>query len=88
MKKLVLVLLVLGIFSCSEQEEDDYCNSSCWTVQSKRDVQIGDNLYQFSIRIVRNCSTDNEWKRVYLNNTSELSMYSVGDVLCGNEVPE
>jgi len=87
MKKLALLVLVLGFFSCSEPEED-YCNSDCWTVNDKRDILIGDNLYEFSIRILRNCSTTNEWKRVYLNNTSELSMYQVGDVLCGNEVPQ
>ena len=76
MKKLLVLVLVLGFFSCSEQE-DDYCNSDCWTVNDKRDILIGDNLYESSIRVVRNCSTTNEWKRIYLNNTSELSMYEI-----------
>ena len=85
MKKLLLLVLLV-LVSCSEQE-DDYCNSSCWTVINKKDEMIGTNIYQFSIKLAKNCS-DNEWKRVYLNNTSELSMYELGDVLCGNEVPQ
>jgi hypothetical protein len=87
MKKLLVLVLVLGFFSCSEQE-DVYCNSSCWTVINKKDRMVGDNIYEFSIKIQRNCSTTNEWKRVYLNNTSELAMYELGDVLCGEQVPE
>lgn len=91
MKKLVLVLLaVFSLSSCSEQGawEDDGCNSDCWTVVNKKDRLIGDNVYEFSIKISRNCSNNSEWKRVYLNNTSELAMYELGDVLCGNEVPQ
>ena len=35
MKKLLLLVLLV-LVSCSEQE-DDYCNSSCWTVINKQD---------------------------------------------------
>ena len=86
MKKLLVLVLALGFFSCSEQE-DDYCNSDCWVVINKKDEMVGDNVYQFSIKLAKNCS-DSEWKRVYLNNTSELAMYELGDVLCGDEVPQ
>lgn len=85
MKKLLLLVLLV-LVSCSEQE-DDYCNSSCWTVINKKDRMVGDNIYEFSIKLQRNCS-DSEWKRVYLDNTSELAMYEVGDVLCGEQVPQ
>ena len=61
MKKLLVLVLVLGFFRCSEQE-DVYCNSSCWTVINKKDRMVGDNIYEFSIKIQRNCSTTNEWK--------------------------
>jgi len=87
MKKLLLVLLVsITLFSCVE-EEDDYCNPNCWTVSNKKISQVGDNLYTFSIKIVRDCSGNSEWKRVYLNNTNELAMYELGDSLCGDSVP-
>lgn len=85
MKKLLLLVL-LGLISCSEQEEE-YCNSSCWTVINKKRKQLSNNTVQFSIKILRNC-TDNDWTRVYLNNSTEYSMYDVGDSLCGEQVPQ
>lgn len=85
MKKLLLLVL-LGLISCSEQEEE-YCNSSCWTVINKKQKQLSNNTVQFSIKILRNC-TDNDWTRVYLNNSTEYSMYDVGDSLCGEQVPQ
>lgn len=85
MKKLLLLVL-LGLISCSEQEEE-YCNSSCWTVINKKQKQLSSNTVQFSIKILRNC-TDNDWTRVYLNNSTEYSMYDVGDSLCGEQVPQ
>lgn len=86
MKKLLLLVLLLGFFSCANKE-DEYCNSSCWTVINKKQKQLSNNTIQFSIKILRNC-TDNDWTTVYLNNSTEYSMYDVGDSLCGEQVPQ
>ena len=77
MRKLVLVLLYLSIFSCTDNS-DDLCNPECWTVVSVRPL---------SIDIVKECSESNGnliYERVSMFNTS---YFHIGQSLCGNEVP-
>ena len=87
MKKVLLVLLVSVVMLSCAKEEDDDCNPNCWTVINKKTSALGNNTYSFSLKIVRNCSENSEWKRVYLSNSYELDSYELGDSICGDSVP-
>ena len=85
MRKLVLVLLSLSIFSCTDNS-DDFCNPECWTVINKKTREVSPNVYTFSIKVRRNCVDNAEWVRIYLENTNQLSSYEVGDVICDESI--
>lgn len=72
MKKVLALLLLIGFFSCTENEED-YCNPECWTII---------NIKPTSIKIIQECTGNVE--RVFLQDTK---MYDLEQVLCGDQVP-
>ena len=91
MRKLVLLLLLtFTAISCSNEEEEVYCNNNCYEVMWKSGVQI-DNLFgarYFDIRLQNTCDKFDEYTvRVWDLDAYDSNDYWSKDVLCGSEIP-
>lgn len=81
MKKLLLILLSLGFYSC--QPDPVPCNPDCWKIT---DLKVSEVTGSLKITFTNPCRKTTSYV-IYTNDDNNYHLYNVGDFICENEFP-
>ena len=81
MKKLLLVLLSLGFYSC--QPDPVPCNPECWKIT---DLKVSEVTGSLRITFTNPCNKSLIYN-TYVINEANYHLYSIGDIICEDDFP-